>query len=122
MSWLVDFGELEMGKMTSFFGSKFSLRSLASLFRVDFFFLSFSGDLEIRSTPGLATGISLTAVCLLDNEVLSAASFILLRRLLALGDFGGEGTLGGSGDSSMEEASTSEISVSIGSSMCPRSS
>lgn len=112
-----------MGIMTSFFGSKLSLRSLTSLFRVDFFFLSFSGDLEIRSTSGIATdGISLTAACLLDNEVLSTASFMLLRRLLDLGDFGGEGTLGGSGESSMEEASASEISVSIGSSKCPRSS
>lgn len=112
-----------MGIMTSFFGSKFSPKSLASLFRVDFFFLSFSGDLEIRSTSGLATDcISLPAVCLLDSEVLSAASFMLLRRLLDLGDFGGEGTLGGSGDSSMEEASASEISVPIGSSVCPSSS
>ena len=79
--------------------------SSAPFFFSVFFFLSFSGDCEDRSTAGLsllAVGFSASFVelGLAGDEAFSALSLVVLRRLLALGDFGGDGALGGSGLSS----------------------
>ena len=94
----------------------------ASLSRLDFgprFFRSFSGDLEDLSMIGLSEAglgfsISLGGATLTGDDALSPPSLVVLRRLLARGEMGGDGALRGEGDlsSSSSDVEVSESSLS----------
>lgn len=106
----------------SFLASKVSSDPLRSLFFVNFFFLSLSGELETCAKAGFGPSSSSVAVtCLVFGIFISLESLVAFRRLLSLGD-GGEGARGGSGDSSSSDEGGFEFSESRCSSNCPRSS